>query len=54
VRACNANGDRLIDLSDAAFLFNYLFLGGAAPAAPFGACGIATEPASCVDFGACG
>ncbi len=33
-RRGNANGDRSVDISDASFLLNFLFLGGADPACP--------------------
>ena len=38
--------EELIDLSDAVYLLNYLFLGGSAPQAPFPACGSA-DVAAC-------
>ncbi len=34
-----ANGDGRVDISDGIYLFNYLFLGGPEPAAPFPECG---------------
>lgn len=37
--ACDANGDGMVDASDATYIFTYRFSGGAPPPAPFPDCG---------------
>ncbi len=49
--ACNANGDFVVDQSDAVFIFTYRFLEGVPPAVPFPACDV-VGGVEC-DFGVC-
>ena len=49
--ACNTNGVGNIDIADAIYCLSFLTLGGAAPPAPFPACGGSLE--SCVDYLSC-
>ena len=50
--ALNCNGDGGADLADVSFAFNFLFLGGPPPPAPFDACG-ADLAAVCVTHDSC-
>ena len=53
----DVNADGMINITDAVFLLNFLFLGGAPPAEPFNGCGAdPSEPAdklACESFGSC-
>ena len=51
----DANLDGNVDVGDAVFLINYVFLGGPPPAEPTGACGFDTTPdgLSCREFRPC-
>jgi hypothetical protein len=42
--AADSNDDGTVDISDAAYIFNYLFLGGSRPAPPFPEPGLDPEP----------
>ena len=48
LNACDTNGDNLLDQSDAVFVFNYRFLEGPPPAAPFPGCGVGAGAVDCV------
>jgi hypothetical protein len=49
--ANDANDDGLFDASDATYIFNYRFLNGPLPPAPFPSCGqvAGQQPADCTD-----
>ncbi|HIA27932.1 MAG TPA: hypothetical protein EYN79_07415 [Planctomycetes bacterium] len=51
--ASDANADGLYDTADAITIFTYIFLGGAAPPAPFPGCGNTGEPQDCSEYLAC-
>jgi hypothetical protein len=53
--AADSNDSGVVDLSDAVYSLQFLFIGGPAPAAPFGACGMdGTEDGlDCVTFPIC-
>ena len=53
--ADDSNDDGLVDAADAVYTATYIFLGGAAPAAPFGSCGTVPgqTPADCVSYNSC-
>ena len=44
MKAADANDTGRVDLSDAVFILNYLFVGGAVPPAPFRQCGLDPTP----------
>ena len=51
--ACDSNADTLYDSSDAIFVFNYRFLNGPPPSAPFPDCGIAPDERGDCEVEAC-
>ncbi len=56
--ACDADDDDAITINDPIFIFNYRFLDGPAPAAPFGSCGVDNAPDDqtpddCTAFNSC-
>ncbi len=53
--AADANGDGTFDQADAIFVFNYRFLDGPAPSAPFPDCGVAAgqAPEDCASHSSC-
>ena len=54
--SCNGNGDGSLDIADAIYILNYLFMNGSPPpTSPFPDCG-ALPPGSmldCVEYDAC-
>jgi len=54
--AADSNDSGALDLADAIYVFNYLFVGGALPPAPGLSCGVDptdTDPLDCNDTSAC-
>ena len=54
--ASDVNDDGMVDVTDAAYLLTFLFLGGEPPDAPFATCGLDPTPddLGCRAFGECG
>ena len=50
--ACDANGDGMTDSSDAIYIFNYRFLDGPPPPAPFPGCDF-SEGEDCDSYESC-
>ncbi len=51
--SCDSNGSDTFDLADASYTFNFLFLGGPPPLAPFPECGATDGVLECATFPPC-